>query len=163
LLTLMRSLPQQLRTQPVPPPPSYHRYLPGPGARFLDLIHTRNLSWNNSAKLLFVLGGIGPWSAATVGAVGRGRRELSPELLAGFAAAVDIPARDLAALVGTDLSGHIALEQRAGSDTAELIWEARRLTSAQMRHVADRAHAIRHEVQHDLPSAARCHCGLMES
>jgi transcriptional regulator with XRE-family HTH domain len=162
LLTLARSLPQQPRTKPVPPPPAHHRYPQGPGALLLKLLHNRNLTWTESVTVLYNLGGVGPWSAATVGAVGRGRKELSPELVAGFAAVVGIPARDLAVLVGADRADEVVTTLPVGTDTTDLIWEARRLTAAQLRQVTDEAHLIRHEAQYDLPAHARCRCDLVD-
>ena len=56
------------------------------------------------------------------------------------------------------VEAEVQLIQPVGTDTAELIWEARRLTAAQLRLVRDEAHAIRHEAQHELPAYARCGC-----
>lgn len=39
-------------------------------------------------------------SASTIGMIGHGRKPLTPELLAGFAAFLDVSARDLGALTG---------------------------------------------------------------
>ncbi|WP_143740183.1 hypothetical protein [Micromonospora echinospora] len=47
------------------------------------MLRNRNLNSLNSAKMLYRLAGIGPLSAATIHAVGYGRKELSPELLSG--------------------------------------------------------------------------------
>jgi hypothetical protein len=143
LRELVRSLPQEARTQPVPPP-AHHRYPPGLGAVLVRMLHNRNLNWVASAKCLYGLAGIGPLSASTVAMVGHGRKDLSPDLVAGLATVVGIPAGDLAALTGVDVPDGARTVHPAAADAVELIWDARRLTASQMRQVCDQAHAMRH-------------------
>jgi hypothetical protein len=134
LLQLVQSLPQQPRpvsapTAPPPATPSYLRYPSGPGGLVLRLLHNRNLSWIGSAKYLFGLGGGTLLSAATIGMIGHGRKVLTPELLAGFGAFLDISPGDLSALTDIDLTGvHQPVHPHA-AEAAALIWSARRLTA----------------------------------
>ncbi|MGW2398113.1 hypothetical protein ACWCYY_16355 [Kitasatospora sp. NPDC001664] len=113
-----------------------HRYEPGFGAVLLELTHSRNLTWPCTAKALHaVTGGQVYLAASTIGGVGRGTVEVSPELLVGFAGVLGIPARDLAALGGVRLpEGLPPLHPRA-ADVAAVIWEGRRLTTAQLDDV----------------------------
>jgi len=53
--------------------------------------------------------------------VGRGRKEVTPGLLAGFAAVLGFPVGELAALGGVDLPGELAPPNPAAGDIAELI------------------------------------------
>jgi hypothetical protein len=67
----------------------HHRYEPGFGAVLLELAHSRNLTWLCTAKALgAVTDGRIYLSASTIGGVGRGTVEATPELVAGFAGSV---------------------------------------------------------------------------
>jgi hypothetical protein len=83
------------------------------------------------------------WSAATVGLVGRGRKEVKATLVPVFAAALGIPAGDLAALgsMSPPATGVIQLNPAADS-VAPLVWEGRRLTREQVKLVSSRAGAM---------------------
>ncbi|MFJ9446934.1 hypothetical protein ACIRRH_34505 [Kitasatospora sp. NPDC101235] len=124
----------------------YHRYEPGFGAVLLKLAHSRNLKWACTAKALYaVTGGQIYLSASTIGGVGRGTVEATPELVAGFAGMLGIPAPDLAALGGIRLPDGLPPLHSRAADVATIIWEARRLTTAQLgevdltsRHLAGR-------------------------
>ena len=59
------------------------------------MIRNRNLGWVAAAKALYLLGGSHPMSASTVGMLGRGRKGITPRLLADFAAVLGIDAGDL--------------------------------------------------------------------
>ncbi len=98
---LAKSLPEQRRPLGPPrPAPSHQQYPDGPGALLLRLLHNRGLSWSDAARFLFGLGRGPMLSASTIGAIGHGRKALTPELLTGFAAVIDIPGGDLSALTG---------------------------------------------------------------
>jgi|SRR5215467_3772883 len=135
----VHSLPQRDRSQHVQMLPVYEQYEPSFGAMIARMLRNRNLDWSSSAKVLFRLTGIGPLSASTVGAIGHGRKELSPELLVGFATVLAISAGDLAALTGIDLGDRLMPASPASADVAGLIWDIRRLTADQMRQVCDAA------------------------
>ena len=133
-------------------------YPDGPGSLVLRLLHNRGLGWTGIAKYLYGLGGGPALSASTIGLIGHGREALTPDLLAGFGAVLDISSTDLSILTGIDLS---ATDHRAHPDAgevAELIWSARRLTAGQLRLLDARAHAIRHRRAEQLDPLHRCRC-----
>ena len=146
LLELARSLPQQDRAEPFPPPRGYERYPPGFGGMLARMLATRNLNWESSVRVLIAVSlGRVYWSAATVGLVGRGRKEVTPALAAVFAAALGMAAGDLAAIGCMRLPAdpEIPLNPSAYA-MAELTWEARRLTAGQVELVHGKAEAMRH-------------------
>ncbi|MFJ7280854.1 hypothetical protein [Kitasatospora sp. NPDC098663] len=124
----------------------YHRYEPGFGAVLLQLTHNRNLKWTCTAKALYaVTGGRIYLAASTIGGIGRGTVEVTPELVAGFAGLLGIPAVDLAALGRVCLPHDLPPLHPRATDVAAVIWEARRLITAQLdaverisRHLAAR-------------------------
>ncbi len=146
LLAFARALPQETRTRPETTqgrrtPPEYERYAPGFGAMLVRMLAHRNLTWAGAAKALYAVSG--PYlSAATVGQVGRGRKELTPELLVAFGNALGVAAADLAALTGIDLPDGPPPHDPAVADAAELIWEARRLRCDQVAEVRARLEAL---------------------
>jgi hypothetical protein len=143
LLDYARSLPQHDRTQPVPVPKSYEQYPPGFGAVLMRMLGNRNLNWWQSAETFTRLtGGRLYLSAATVGAVGRDVSRLTPDLLAGFAIVLGIPASDLAALGEVRLPDGGAPAYSVPAEMAVLIWEVRRLTAEQVRGVLDEANSM---------------------
>lgn len=159
LRQLAQSLPQQPRSQkPRPATPSYQQYPSSAGGLVLRLLHNRNLDWSGSAYYLFGLGRGDILSASTIGMIGHGRKALTPELLAGFAAFLDISSRDLSALTGVDLTSAGPPAHPDAAEAAALIWNARRLTAVQLRQLRDRAHGIRHERADELKPELRCSC-----
>jgi hypothetical protein len=137
----VRSLPQHERGQGTQTPLAYEQYVHSPGAILVRMLSNRNLDWSSSVRILFRLAGVGPLSASTVGAIGHGRKELSSELLVGFATVLAIPVDDLAALAGIGLDGRRLPENPEMIDMGELIWDVRRLTADQIRQVCDTAKA----------------------
>ncbi|SCE76202.1 hypothetical protein GA0070618_0721 [Micromonospora echinospora] len=152
---LVRAMPQQPRP---PGPPPYPRYPSGAGSLVLRLLHNRNLNWLGSAKYLFGIGRRDMLSASTIGMIGHGRKALTPDLLAGFAAFLDISPRDLSALTGIELTSAGRPVHPDAAEVAALIWNARRLTADQLRQLEDRAHAMRHERADVLEPHLRCSC-----
>jgi hypothetical protein len=143
LLGFARSLPQHDRTRPVPEPKAYEQYPPGFGGMLLRMLANRNLNlWYSAEALARLTGGRVYLSASTVGLVGRGRKEITPGLLGGFAAVLGIPAADLAALGDVDMADGDLPVSPAVADAAELIWEVRRLTAEQVRQVNDKTWAL---------------------
>jgi len=145
LLDLARSLPQQDRAEPFPPPRKYEQYPPGFGGMLARMLATRNLNWMSSVRVLYAVSrGRVYWSAATVGLVGRGRKEVTPALVTVFAAALGIPAGDLAAIGGMRLPADPEIPLNPSADAiAELTWEARRLAAEQVKLVHGKAEAMR--------------------
>jgi hypothetical protein len=146
LLDFARSLPQEDRAEPFPPPRQYERYPPGFGGMLARMLAIRNLNWESSVRVLHAVSlGRVYWSAATVGLVGRGRKEVTPALAAVFAAALGIAAGDLAAIGGMRLPADAEIPLNPSADAmAELTWEARRLTAEQVKVVHGKAEAMRH-------------------
>ena len=103
LLGLARTLPQQDCSEPFPPPRKYEQYPPGFGGMLARMLATRNLDWMSVRVLYAVSLGCVYWSGATLGLVGRGRKEVTPDLVTVFAAALGIPPGDLAAIGGMRL------------------------------------------------------------
>lgn len=156
---LVRSLPQLPRPAgPVAPTPPRFSYPNCPGGLVLRLLHNRHLDWLGSAKCLYVLGGGPILSASTIGLIGRGRKALTPDLLAGFGAVLDIDSVDLSILTGVDISAADERTRPDAGEVAQLIWSARRLTVEQLRLVEDRAHDIRHERAEEIKPGRRCGC-----
>jgi hypothetical protein len=137
----VRALPQEERTRPAPAPPAHEPASAGPGALLLRMARNRNLGLPALARTLLVTTGR-YWSAATYGTVGRGRTPLTPDLLAGFAAVLDVSAGDLAALTGVTPSDTPA-PRPAVADVARLLWDVRRLTAGQLRQVCESADSLR--------------------
>lgn len=137
LLALARALPQQERTRPVPEPRPYEVYPSGFGGVLLRMLRNRNLDWVSAAKVLYLVGGAHPMSGSTVGMLGSGRKEMTPGLLIGFAAVLGMDAGDLAAMGGIELPSEELPVHPCAPELAELIWEARRLTHEQVRHLVN--------------------------
>jgi hypothetical protein len=145
LLDFARSLPQHDRAVPFPPPRPYEQYPPGFGGMLARMLATRNLNWMSSVRVLYTvsLGRI-YWSAATVGLIGRGRQDVTPALVAVFAAALGIPAGDLAAIGGIHQPADPGFPLNpSAAALAELTWEARRLTAEQVQLVHAETEAMR--------------------
>lgn len=109
----------------------------GGGAVLMRMFENRNLGWAASAKVLFcVTGSCLP--AATMGSVGHGRKELTPDLAAAFAAALGVSFDDFRAISG--ITPSVAFERTPRmANLAELVWELRRLDAEQVREVAQEA------------------------
>nr|WP_062331298.1 hypothetical protein [Herbidospora sakaeratensis] len=131
LSALIASLPQRPRDAPYPPPRAFERYPPGPGGLLMRLVRNRNLGWAATAQTFLLVTGR-YWSAATYGGVGRGTVPLTPDLQSDFAAVLGIPVDRLAATTGVPA----APPNPAPAWMAELIWDARRLSAAQLRRLA---------------------------
>ncbi|MEU1164093.1 hypothetical protein ABZ372_27135 [Streptomyces sp. NPDC005921] len=143
VLKLIRSLPQEERRfgfAPKPPVP----LTGGPGAWVVGMLQYRNLNWMGMAK---VLAFVTPTylSAATYGVIASGRKELTPRLVTDFAALLGIDARELALLTGVSLREVPSPPSPDAADAAALLWEARRLTAAQARHVSEVARSLRRD------------------
>jgi hypothetical protein len=134
--------------------PAYERYPDTAGGLIVRLLHNRNLGWMSAARYLYGVGGGPMLSASTIGRIGHGRDVLTSGLLTGLSAVIDIAPRDLGALTGVDP----AHDGREATEAAALIWDARRLTAAQLDQVADRAHAFRHERAGQIAARLRCRC-----
>ncbi|MER6513465.1 hypothetical protein ABT158_42110 [Nonomuraea sp. NPDC001636] len=125
-----------------PPEPTHLRYQPGDGALLGEMLETRNLDWTAAAKVLLVMTGL-YLSAATIGAVARGRIALTPELAAGFGVVLGFSVEEVAALTERDIP---AIHRRSPvAGMAELIWDVRRLTQGQVKYLGDVAESMRRD------------------
>ena len=159
LLELARSLPQQPRPPRTPEPePPHQQYPHGPGGLILRLLRNRNLTVIGATKLLYGVGRGPMLSYSTVNLIGKGQNTLTPELLAGLGAVLDITLPDLGALTGIDVTDVGVRAHPEAAEAAELLWEARRLTVAQVEQLKERAHAVRHEDGDRVEPNLRCRC-----
>ncbi|WP_218006658.1 hypothetical protein [Streptomyces hokutonensis] len=138
LLQLARTLPQESRTEPVRTPQVYEQFERGPGGVLLGMVGNRNLSWSGIARTFVSLTGR-YWAASTYGAVGNGRKEVTPDLLADFATVLGVPVDTLSVLTGVDVPDGPPPQSPAAVDAAGLLWDVRRLTVDQVRQVAEAA------------------------
>lgn len=114
---------------------SFEQYPPGFGSLLVRMLALRNLGWSPAAKVMYLMSGVYV-SAATIGAVGRGVKELDAELLNGFAAVLGVPAAVLASLTGMRQTAEICRHPVEIIDTATLLWDVRHLNAAQVRQVS---------------------------
>ncbi|WP_405945662.1 hypothetical protein OG588_01425 [Streptomyces prunicolor] len=143
LRRLVRSLPQEYRTQPVETPRAHEQFGWGPGGVLVRMVRNRNLSWGGTARTFLSLTGR-YWAASTYGAVGHGRKELTSDLVADFSTVLDVPADTLSVLTGVDLPDVVLPPDPAAADVAELLWDVRRLTVEQVGQVGDTARSMLH-------------------
>ncbi|MFD7978598.1 hypothetical protein [Streptomyces sp. NPDC059071] len=141
VLEIVRSLPQEERRSDVTPE-RLAAPAGGPGGRVVRMFRYRNLDWPGMAKTLAV---VTPTylSAPTYGVIGAGRKQLTPRLVTDFAALLAIDARELAVLTDIVLPGTPPPPAPEAVDSAALLWEARRLSATQVRHVAELARSMR--------------------
>lgn len=128
----LEALPQLDRTVPVAMPPAHHFYLGSqePGAVVMRLLGNRNLGWTCIASLLHTLTGR-YWTTDAYGEVGRGRKELTADLLGDLGTLLDIEPDVLADLTGIP---HVPQD---GHGVASLIWDLRRLSFDQLYALAE--------------------------
>ena len=153
---LVGELPQESRqpSEPVKPYMTFNQREEGFGAMLVSMLcSNRNLdSPTNAAKAVLMLTrGRMYLSAATYLVIGHGRTAVRSDWLAGFASALGIPAGDLAAITGIDLPGEPLRDDPLAFEMAGLIWNLRRLSAAQAKHVLDEANAMLVVVPDDAP------------
>ncbi|WP_148710318.1 hypothetical protein [Streptomyces sp. 3211.6] len=81
-------------------------------------------------------------AASTIGAVGRGAKQIDAEMLDGFAATLGVPVAVLAELTGVRRSAEGRELTPAVVDTAALLWEVRHLTWDQESRLTEYAEAL---------------------
>ena len=116
----------------------YEQYDPGAGAVLMGLLANRNLNWSSTAKVLSLLGGV-HLAASTIGALGHGRKDMTPDLLPAFALVLGMRIDDLAAFFTVEPSDSGAVSTLATADIADLIWDVRGLTRDQVQQVVSKA------------------------
>ncbi|MFD4532917.1 hypothetical protein ACFWNL_13825 [Kitasatospora sp. NPDC058397] len=114
---------------------SFEQYPPGFGSIFVRMLALRNLGWSSAAKVMYLMSDV-YLSAATIGAIGRGVKELDPDLLDGFAAVLGVPVAVLASLAGTPQISASRRHPEEVIDTAALLWDVRHLSAEQVRQVS---------------------------
>ena len=105
------------------------------GALFVQMLALRNMGWTSAAKVMYLMSGV-YLSAATIGAIGRGVKELDPELLEGFAAVFGLPVGVLFSLTGIQQNTESRRRKDGVIETAALLWDVRHLTADQVRKVS---------------------------
>ena len=140
LRRLIQLMPQERRASTVLIPLAFEQYPLSVGAVIVRMLHNRNLNWTGSAKTLLVLTGLS-LSSATIGAVGHGKKEITSELLAGFAVVLGISPGDFGAMFGVEIASYS--EDADMEDVARLVWDVRRLTADQIRTICSEAKMMR--------------------
>ncbi|MFI9563405.1 hypothetical protein [Streptomyces rishiriensis] len=142
---LIERLPLELEERPPAQPFIYDQHAAGFGAVLTNLLcGNRNLpSPTAAAKILAVLTeGRVYLAASTISGIGRGRAPLTPDRVAGFATALGIPTGDLAAVTGIALPEPSRPADPPAAEMAGLLWNCRRLTTAQVEQVRDEARSM---------------------
>ncbi|MEX3103132.1 MULTISPECIES: hypothetical protein [unclassified Streptomyces] len=83
------------------------------------MLALRNLGWSSAAQVVYLMSGV-CISPSTIGAVGRGGREIDSELLNGFAVVLGIPLTVLESLTGSYQTAD-RIRSPENFDTAALI------------------------------------------
>jgi hypothetical protein len=147
-------LPLELEGRPAAPPFIYDQHEAGFGAMLANLLcGNRNLhSLTAAAKPLAALTeGQVYLAASTIGGIERGRVPLPSDRVEAFATALGIPASDLAAITGVELREPSWPDDPLVSDMAGLLWNCRRLTTAQVGLVRDEAQSMLEAVPAEAP------------
>lgn len=140
LRQLIQRLPQEWRTGAGLISSEFERYRLSAGSVVVCMLHNRNLNWTGAAKALLVLTGL-VLSPATIGAVGRGQKELTPELLVGFAMTLGVSPEDLGAMFSIKVASRS--KDAVVEDLARLVWDVSRLTVDQIRTICNEAKVMR--------------------
>lgn len=151
---LIDQLPLDDDERPSPPPLVYDQHEAGSGAILANLLClNRNLhSPTAAAKILALLTeGRVYLAASTVSGIGRGRRALTADRVAGFATTLGIPGGDLAAITAVELRETSEPDDSLAAEMARLLWNCRRLTTAQVEYVRDEADSMLVAVPDDAP------------
>lgn len=133
-----RSLTEVLQIPPSRKRQSFKEYPPGFGSLLVRMLALRNLGWSSAAKVMYLMSGV-YLSAATVGAVGRGVKDLDSELLRGFATVLGVPVVVLASLTDMPQMAEVREHSMEVVDTAALLWDVRHLAAEQVRQVSNLA------------------------
>jgi hypothetical protein len=130
-------MPQEERTQPTAVPEPYERPERSPGGVLLRLFVNRNVARRAAYAIMAMTGrGLSP---STVWMAGHGRKELSCEELADYIAVLDISTADMSIVTGVDLPDPVPRHYLGTTEAARLIWDVRRLSDNQVRHVRETA------------------------
>ncbi|MFD7603834.1 hypothetical protein ACFWAN_25625 [Streptomyces mirabilis] len=153
---LIDQLPLDDDERPSPPPLAYDQHEAGSGAILANLLClNRNLhSPTAAAKILALLTeGRVYLAASTISGIGRGRVALTADRVAGFATSLGIPGGDLAAITAVELRETSGPDDPMAAEMARLLWNCRRLTTAQVEYVRDEAESMLVAVPDGTPGA----------
>jgi hypothetical protein len=125
----VRSMPAQTPTAPAPP----DNFPEGPGAMLIRLLRNRNIRPHN-ARLLHDISGCLYVSDSTVWLLGPGHTTITRPFVTAFALLLGYGYDDMAGLIGFGPAAESSRVHPAGAEIAALAWNARRLTSEQLRH-----------------------------
>jgi hypothetical protein len=140
----VRLMPQRERPQPTRPPRPARQPPRSPGGMLLRLLTNRNMEHSAGYAIWAVSGRV--LSGSTPALAGHGRKELTRGELADYISVLDISAEDLSVMTGVDLLAPVPRTLPGTAETARLIWDVRRLTADQVRHVCDMAESRRQEL-----------------
>jgi hypothetical protein len=148
---MVRELPQEPRRQPYVPWKWFDPHESGIAALIANMRYAnRRLDWGSAAVALACCSNGRMYvSASTVVGIGVGRFELTPDRLADLSTLIDIPAGELAAIIGIPLPNGSPPEDPAAADAAALLWEVRRLSAEQLWQVCVRAEEMRFALPDD--------------
>ncbi|MGV9316831.1 hypothetical protein ACWDR0_32335 [Streptomyces sp. NPDC003691] len=135
------SLPRLPRATSSRKPHPYEQYPPSFGSLLVRMLALRNLGWSSAAKVMYLMSGVYV-SAATIGAIGRGVKDLDAELLAGFSTVLGIPVEILSGLTGVPGMAPGGGLSEESADAATLLWGVRDLAAGQVRDVSRLAEAL---------------------
>jgi hypothetical protein len=137
-------MPQEPRPR-LPPPPWESRRPERPertpGGMLVRLFANRNLATSAGYAIWGVSGRV--LSGVTPASQGYRGEELTREELADYISVLDISAADMSIVTGVDLPAQVPGRPPGAAETARLIWDARRLTSDQVREVRQTARSCR--------------------
>ncbi|GAA4105096.1 hypothetical protein GCM10022248_93960 [Nonomuraea soli] len=119
----------------------YAQYPPGFGSLLVQMLAVRNMGWSSGAKVIYRMSGI-YLSPATIGAIGRGVKDLDPELLNGFAAVLGVPIDVLESLTDIPCGARRQPLSEEITDTASLIWDVRHLAAEHVRSLSQLANRM---------------------
>lgn len=117
---------------------SFEQYPPGFGSLLVRMLALRNLGWSSAAKVMYLMSGV-YLSAATIGAVGRGVKDLDAEILHGFATVLGVPVAVLSSLTDISIMAEVRRNSVETTGIAALLWDVRHLTAEQVRQVSNLA------------------------
>ncbi|MBL7513522.1 hypothetical protein I6A94_27280 [Frankia sp. CN4] len=107
----------------------------------MQMLANRNLKRSDAARVFALLTPM-YLSATVYASIGHGRKDLTVDLLAGFAAVLGVHLGDLAAVAGLEPLDEELLPDQKPMDIAELIWDLRRLTVDQVLEIRREAESL---------------------
>jgi hypothetical protein len=139
-------MPQEERPQPARPPGAFERFerlSRTPGGLLMRLFANRNLGSRAAYAITAVAWrGLSP---STVWMAGHGRKDLSGEELADYISVLDISAAEMSVVTGADLPAPARRRPPGTTEAARLLWDVRRLSDGQVRHVYEMVKSYRRE------------------